>query len=71
MLGGGRDVWDGPDDSAELRARVEVTERRRDARAEILGGAWRQEFAGTPDATVLVQRSAGRELEHGSRSAGR
>ena len=69
--GGWRDVWDDPDDSAELRARAEATERRQLARAERLGVAWRQELAGTPDASVLMQRSAGREPEHCVRPVGR
>jgi hypothetical protein len=66
-----RDWWDDPDDSAELRATVEATECQQTQRAEVLGAAWRQEVAGTPDASVLMQRSAGREPEHCLRPAGR
>jgi hypothetical protein len=69
--GGWRDWWDDPDDSAELRARVEATERQQTQRAEVLGVAWRQELAGTPDASLLMQRSAGHEPEHCLRPAGR
>jgi hypothetical protein len=64
------DHWDDPNDHAELRAQAAAAERRQTARAERLGVAWRQELAGTPDASVLVQRSAGREPEHCSRLRG-
>jgi hypothetical protein len=60
VAGGWRDVWVDADNLAELRAR-----------AERPGVAWRQELASTPDASVLVQRSAGRKPEHCSRRAGR
>jgi hypothetical protein len=69
VTGGWRDPWDDPDDSAELRTQAEAAERRQLARAERLGAVWRQERAGTPDASMLVQRSAGRELERSSRPA--
>jgi hypothetical protein len=68
---GWRDWWDDPDDSAELRATVEATERQQGRLVELLGAAWRQEVAGTPDASVLMQRSAGREPEHCLRPAER
>jgi hypothetical protein len=71
VAGGWRDVWVDADNLAELRARAVVAERRPVARAERPGVAWRQELAGTPDASVLVQRSAGRKPEHCSRRAGR
>jgi hypothetical protein len=69
--GAWRDWWDEPDDSAKLRARAEAAERRQMAKAEVLGVVWRQELAGTADASGRVQRSAGREPEHCSRPAGR
>jgi hypothetical protein len=61
---GWRDVWDGPDDHAELRARAEAVERRQTRLAETLGVAWRQELTGMADASSLVQRPAGHEPEH-------
>src|SRR6187200_1976774 len=44
--GGWRDLWDDPDDSAELRARGETTERRQDREAARLGVVWQGEIAG-------------------------
>ena len=69
--GGWRKPWDDPDDSAQLRARAKASERRQLQCAQVLGALWQQELAGTPDASATVQRSAGRELEHCSRPAGR
>jgi hypothetical protein len=66
-----RDPGPRPDDHVALWVRVEASERRRLARAERLGVVWRQERASTADASVLVQRSVGREPEHCSRPAGR
>ena len=71
-LGGGwRDVWDGPDDHAQLQACAEATERLQTQQAEILGVVWRRELAGTADALAMGQRSAGRVPKHCSRPAGR
>jgi hypothetical protein len=42
---GWRDVWDDPDDSAELRAKVEATEAHLLARVAITGRRWQQEIA--------------------------
>jgi len=42
--GGWRDVWDEPDDCAELRARVDASERRQERRAEVLGAVWQGEI---------------------------
>jgi hypothetical protein len=42
--GGWRDVWDDPDDSAELRAHAEAIERRQTHRAEVLGALWQGEI---------------------------
>jgi hypothetical protein len=42
--GGWRDLWDEPNDHAELRAKAEATERRQDARAKRLGAVWQQEI---------------------------
>jgi hypothetical protein len=38
---------------------AETAERRQRARAEDLGVVWRQELAGTPDASPIGQRSVG------------
>jgi hypothetical protein len=61
VLGDWRDPWDEPDDHAQLHANAEAIERQHLARAKRLGAVWRQELAGTPNASGLVQRSAGRE----------
>jgi hypothetical protein len=37
-------VWDDPDDSAELRANAEATERRQMRRAAVLGAMWQHEI---------------------------
>jgi hypothetical protein len=36
-----RDLWDDPDDSAELRAKAEAAERPQTARVQRLGRSWR------------------------------
>jgi hypothetical protein len=41
---GWRDVWDDPDDSAELRAKVEATEAHLLARVAITGQRWQREM---------------------------
>ena len=42
--GGWRDVWDDPDDHAQLLARAEAAERRQLARAEVLSVVWQREI---------------------------
>ena len=44
VLDGWRDPWDGPDDSAALRAQAEAAERRQMARAEVVGQRWQGEL---------------------------
>jgi hypothetical protein len=44
VLGGWRNRWDDPDDSAELRTRGEAAERRQTRLADVLGVAWRREI---------------------------
>ena len=70
VAGGWRDPWD-DDESAELRAKAEASERYQLVTAERLGVVWRQELAGTPNASRSGQRSVGREPEHCSRPVGR
>jgi hypothetical protein len=43
-VGGWRDPWDEPDDSAQLRAQVEAAERRLMDQADGLGQGWRAEI---------------------------
>ena len=43
--GGWRDSWDEPDDSAEIRARMDAADRRLMVRAEVLGRHWQREVA--------------------------
>ena len=43
--GGWRDWWDDPDDSAQLRAKAEASERRQLRRAAVLGVVWQGEIA--------------------------
>jgi hypothetical protein len=45
VAGGWRDIWDAPDDSAELRAKVEATEAHLLARVAITGQRWQREIA--------------------------
>jgi hypothetical protein len=45
VAAGWRDVWDDPDDHAELRARAEAIERRQMARVEIIGRRWQRQIA--------------------------
>ena len=42
--GGWRDPWDGPDDTAEIRARVEVEEQRHLAQVVGIGRSWQREM---------------------------
>ena len=44
VLGGWRDVWDGPDDHAELRARAEAVEHRHTRHAAVLDVVWQGEI---------------------------
>jgi hypothetical protein len=44
VAGGWRDCWDDPDDSAELRAHAEASERRQLRLAEVLGAVWQGEI---------------------------
>jgi hypothetical protein len=43
--GGWRDIWDAPDDSAELRAKVAATEAQLLARVAITGQRWQRGIA--------------------------
>jgi hypothetical protein len=43
-LGGWRDLWDDPDDHAELRAHAEATERCLEAAVARIGRRWQREI---------------------------
>jgi hypothetical protein len=44
VAGGWRDVWDDPDDSAELGSQMRAAERRMVANAERLGRVWQEQI---------------------------
>jgi hypothetical protein len=45
VSGGWRDVWDEPDDHAELQAQAVAAERRLEALATRIGWRWQREIA--------------------------
>jgi hypothetical protein len=58
VAGGWRDVWEEPEDHAQLWARAKAAERRQVHRAEVLGGAWRAQIVAETSARA-PQRANG------------